>query len=82
MDKQSELNKMEGRQLELLSQMRASDAHSSKCQKLGLVFSETYPLDYAAYEEANAEYNANELKVNELEKEIEEENEQLKAEEL
>ena len=51
---------MEVRQLELLATMERSDTHAAKCIKLGLDFRTTYPDDYAAYEAANAEYNANE----------------------
>lgn len=81
MDKQLELNQLESRQLELMSQMRESDAHSSKCQKLGLVFKDTYPDDFDRYELANSEYNVNETKIIALKKEIEDV-EQIKNDEL
>lgn len=47
--------------------MSQSDAHASKCIKLGLNFADTYPEDYAAYTAAREEYNANEAKMTELE---------------
>lgn len=74
MNKQEELNKLQSRQLELMAQMKASDAYSCKCQKLGLVFSEAYPNDYAAYILANNEYNENEPKIVTLEEDINKEN--------
>lgn len=62
--KQSEkdelLRQLNERQLQLAATMSQSDAHASKCIKLGLNFAETYPNDYAAYTAAREEYNANE----------------------
>lgn len=63
METQQQINKLESRQLELLAKMKESDAHASKCAKLGLQFAEQYPDELAAYEAANAEYNANESKL-------------------
>ena len=40
--------------------MKKSDAHASKCSKLGLVFSEEYPEEYQEYVSAREEYNLNE----------------------
>lgn len=60
MDIQQQINALESRQLELLSAMARSDAHAAKCIKTGVVFRNEYPDDYAEYEVANAEYNANE----------------------
>ncbi len=51
---------LESRQLELLKAMRQSDAHASKCTKLGKSFAEEYPEEHAAYAAANDEYNGNE----------------------
>lgn len=48
------------KQLKLLSVMKKSDAHASKCSKLGLVFSEEYPEEYQEYVSAREEYNLNE----------------------
>lgn len=51
---------LESRQLELLKTMRQSDAHASKCTKLGKSFADEYPEEHAAYAAANDEYNNNE----------------------
>ena len=51
---------LESRQLQLLKIMADSDAHASKCVKLGISFQESYPDDYAAYVAARDEYNRNE----------------------
>lgn len=62
-------------QLQLAAVMSESDAHASKCIKLGLNFQEAYPADYAAYTAAREQYNANEeelAKLEEIEPEIEE----------
>ena len=56
MAKQEQLNALESRQLELQAIMEKSDAHASKCSKLGLKF--------------NQEYNANESRINALKAEI------------
>lgn len=54
-----EFEAMASRQLELLAIMRGSDAHAAKCSKLGLAFRDEYPEEFAAYEAAREEYNAN-----------------------
>lgn len=62
-------------QLQLAAVMSESDAHASKCIKLGLNFQEAYPDDYAAYTAAREQYNANEeelAKLEDIEPEIEE----------
>lgn len=62
-------------QLQLAAVMSESDAHASKCIKLGLNFQESYPADYAAYTAAREQYNTNEeelAKLEEIEPEIEE----------
>lgn len=64
---------LESRQLELLKAMRQSDAHASKCTKLGKSFAEEYPEDFAGYEAARAEYNDNEGRLAELRAALEEE---------
>lgn len=63
---QEKINELESRQLELLGQMSASDAHASKCAKLGVSFAEEYPDELAAYIAANKEYNENEAILAEL----------------
>lgn len=40
--------------------MSKSDAHAAKCAKLGLVFQDVYPDEYAEYLSANERYNDNE----------------------
>ena len=57
---QKEITKIESRQQELMLIMTQSDAHASKCAKLGLSFKDEYPKDYEAYVSANEEYNRNE----------------------
>lgn len=59
-EKDELLRKLRERQLHLASVMVQSDAHASKCVKLGLNFAEAYPGDYEEYVMAREEYNANE----------------------
>lgn len=66
MNTREEIQRLEERQLELLSVMRRSDDHAVKCSKLGRSFEHDYPAEYAAYVAANKEYNANEAKMTEL----------------
>ena len=66
MDTREEIQRLEERQLELLSIMRRSDDHAAKCAKLGRSFEHDYPGDYAEYTAANSEYNANETRLSEL----------------
>lgn len=66
MDTREEIQRLEERQLELLSVMRRSDDHAAKCAKLGRSFEHDYPEDYAEYTAANSEYNDNETKMAEL----------------
>lgn len=70
MAKQEQLNALESRQLELQAIMEKSDAHASKCSKLGLKFNQEYPDDLAEYQAANAEYNTNESRIKALKAEI------------
>lgn len=66
MNTREEIQRLEERQLELLSVMRRSDDHAVKCSKLGRSFEHDYPSEYAAYVAANREYNANETQMAEL----------------
>lgn len=50
----------------LMSIMRESDAHASKCIKLGLTFADEYPEEYKVYEDAREKYNSNEAEIAEL----------------
>lgn len=71
MNTREEIQRLEERQLELLSVMRRSDDHAVKCSKLGRSFEHDYPSEYAAYVAANKEYNANETKMAELDSRLE-----------
>ena len=64
-------------QLNLLSVMAKSDAHASKCAKLGLVFADEYPEEYQEYCSAREQYNANQERIAELEAACIEEEERL-----
>lgn len=66
METQQQINILESRQLELRAIMTQSDDRAIKCFKKGISFEHTYPEDYAQYEAANAEYNANEKTLAEL----------------
>ena len=61
------LRQLNEKQLQLASVMSQSDAHASKCIKLGLNFSETYPNDYQTYVKAREEYNINEEEIARIE---------------
>lgn len=69
---------MEERQLALQAVMRQSDAHASKCAKLGLSFKKEYPDEYAEYEKAREEYNANEEELPKLREQLSKEAEELR----
>ena len=66
-EKDELLRQLNEKQLQLASVMSQSDAHASKCIKLGLNFSETYPNDYQAYVNAREEYNINEVEIARIE---------------
>lgn len=66
-EKDELLRQLNEKQLQLASVMSQSDAHASKCIKLGLNFSETYPSDYQAYVNAREEYNTNEAEIARIE---------------
>lgn len=61
------LLKANEQQLELLSVMSKSDAHASKCAKLGLIFADEYPEEYEEYCSAREQYNTNQERIAELE---------------
>ena len=71
------LRKANEQQLNLLSVMAKSDAHASKCAKLGLTFAEEYPEEYAEYCSAREQYNANQDRIAELENACIEEEEHI-----
>lgn len=64
-------------QLSLLSIMAKSDAHASKCAKLGLVFADEYPEEYHEYCSAREQYNVNQERIAELESACIEEEERI-----
>ena len=60
--------------LELASIMSKSDAHASKCTKLGISFKDEYPNEYNEYTQAREDYNQLEKDLATLESvEVEEE---------
>lgn len=69
-----QIRTLESRQTELRNKMSESDPHLWGCLKKVLeLFRQTYPEDYAAYTAANEEYNANEVKLAELQTKFDEE---------
>lgn len=73
-EKDELLRQLNEKQLMLQSVMSQSDAHASKCIKMGLNFEETYPDDYSVYTSAREQYNANEAEIARVEAiEVEEE---------
>lgn len=66
---QKRIDTLQSRQLTLRAIMASSDERAAKCNKTGASFRETYPRDFARYQEANDEYNRNELTLAELEAE-------------
>jgi len=70
---QEQLNALESEQLRLQTIMARSDAHASKCTKLGLNFCDTYPDELTEYEAAREEYNENEVRIEVIKAEIERE---------
>ena len=71
------LRKANEQQLNLLSIMAKSDAHASKCAKLGLVFADEYPDEYEEYCSSREQYNANQERIAELESACIEEEERV-----
>ena len=62
-EKEGRLTRIQEKLLELASIMSKSDAHASKCVKLGLSYKDTYPNEYTEYTQVREDYN-------QLEKEI------------
>ena len=56
-EKEERLTRIQERLLELASIMSKSDAHASKCVKLGLSYKDTYPNEYDEYVKAREDYN-------------------------
>ena len=62
-EKEEMLQRLNEEQLALMSTMSQSDAHASKCIKMGLNFQDEYPEDYAKYSAARIKYNENEAEI-------------------
>ena len=56
-EKEDRKARIQERLLELASIMSKSDAHASKCVKLGLSYKDTYPNEYKEYTQAREDYN-------------------------
>ena len=73
-DKEERVAHIQEQLLELASIMSKSDAHASKCVKLGLSYKDNYPNEYKEYTQAREEYNSLENELAALESvEVEEE---------
>ena len=73
-EKEERMARIQERLLELASIMCKSDAHASKCVKLGLSYKDTYPDEYNEYTQAREDYNRLEKELATLESvEVEEE---------
>ena len=56
-EKEERIARIQERLLELASVMSKSDAHASKCVKLGLSYKDNYPNEYKEYTQAREDYN-------------------------
>ena len=56
-EKEERMARIQERLLELASIMSKSDAHASKCIKLGLSYKDNYPNEYDEYTQAREDYN-------------------------
>ena len=56
-EKEERMAHIQERLLELASIMSKSDAHASKCIKLGVSFKDVYPEEYNEYTQAREDYN-------------------------
>ena len=73
-EKEERKARIQERLLELASIMSNSDAHASKCVKLGASFKNMYPNEYKEYTQAREDYNSLENEIIALESaEVEEE---------
>ena len=73
-EKEEKIARIQEQLLELASIMSKSDAHASKCVKLGLSYKDTYPNEYKEYTQAREDYNNLEKEIISLESaDIEEE---------
>ena len=73
-EKEKKIARIQEQLLELASIISQSDAHASKCVKLGVSFKDTYPNEYKEYTQAREDYNQLEKDLAALENvEVEEE---------
>ena len=73
-EKEERMARIQEQLLELASIMSKSDAHASKCVKLGLSYKDNYPNEYKEYTQAREDYNQLEKDLAALENvEVEEE---------
>ena len=73
-EKEERMARIQERLIELASVMSKSDAHASKCVKLGLSYKDNYPNEYDEYTQAREDYNQYEKDLVTLESvEVEEE---------
>ena len=73
-EKEERMARIQERLLELSSVMSKSDAHASKCTKLGISYKDNYPNEYDEYTQAREDYNQLEKNLATLESvEVEEE---------
>ena len=73
-EKEEKLTRIQERLFELASVMSKSDAHASKCVKMGLSYKNNYPNEYNEYIKAREDYNQLEIDLATLESvEVEEE---------
>ena len=56
-EKEERMARIQERLLELASVMSKSDAHASKCVKLGLSYKDNYPNEFDEYTQAREDYN-------------------------
>ena len=66
-EKEERLIRIQEQLLELASIMSKSDAHASKCTKLGLSYKDAYPNEYEEYTQAREDYNSLENEIIALE---------------
>ena len=73
-EKEERMARIQESLLELASIMSKSDAHASKCTKLGVSYKDNYPNEYKEYIKAREDYNQYEKDLVTLESvEVEEE---------
>ena len=73
-EKEERMARIQERLFELASIMSKSDAHASKCTKLGISYKDNYPNEYNEYTQAREDYNQLEKDLATLESvEVEEE---------